>query len=672
MISFYKVFSNHAVVQRERPIVFSGYNAVPNSVIKGTFAGTEVSSMSQADGTWSVTFPAMAAGGPYDLTVTSGDETIGLTDLLVGEVWLCSGQSNMEMPMNSNDPFWRVKNADAECAAANFPQIRLFDYTNLKRMAPAAPMDDAHAGEWTVCTPDSVYNFSACAYFFGRKLHQDLNVPIGLISTSWGGTNIQAWISQRMFERNHWMDDSVYNHEHLDKENAEQLRKTWLEGAKPLMAWVEKFNKLGEAPKAWLQEKLDDCTGWQKCNNSALTCTTVLPVPGRYVVRFEIELPEVLADSEYLFKNMTVNDCDRTFVNGIEVGCTTPESPMYWSMARNYVIPAGVLHAGRNTIAIIADDHLTSGDVNLSNAIIYDRAGKKEGVKPLNDTLMKRTVFTCPDDIEPRPAPPENLNIDWDCPNYPSSLYNGMLYCWRRYAIRGVIWYQGCNNNGCHSYYQLHKMLIEDMRELWNDKDLPFYLVQLAAFHQYTPDKPMTEEQVAQLETHPQVFSAYGLTREIQTAVRNDMHNVGMACIFDCGEHSDIHPRNKQDVGARLALLAERNLYKFDVKAEGPQFAGWRREGNVVRLFFKYAHGLHTTDGKAPRAFFCMNRTGVLYPADAKIDGETIIVFCQGVAEPEAIRYAFTGYCRVNLVNDAGLPAEPFRTDAIDYRHVFC
>jgi sialate O-acetylesterase len=694
MLSLYKVFSSHAVVQREKPVVFSGYGAVAHAPIKGVFAGVEALGMSAADGTWTLTFPALAAGGPYELVVTCGDESVTLTDLLVGEVWLCSGQSNMEMPVYAHTSWcYPGEKEAAEAAAANYPQIRFFDYTNLKRIAPYAPCDDAHAGEWQLCTPENIREFSACAYYFGRKLYRDLNVPIGLISTSWGGTGIEAWTSKRMFDRYHWLDYNTYNnivnHEEIEASKQEIMGAA----VNAIRQWCVRFDAFGVASSAWLQEKLDDITGWQKALNTPLPPPSnrsslpiampkeleedrqgksriVLPKRGRYVVRVEFELSDVDAQGGYSFEGMVVNDCDRTYVNGVEIGRTEPSASEYWNAERRYAIGQGVLHVGRNTLAIVADNHFGEGAVNLLACVIKAQTGFSVAA-PVVDSAVMRTVFTVPENFDTRPDMPMWPVLDGSSPNYPSTLYNGMLYCFRRYTIRGVLWYQGCHNNGCQSYYNMHRMLIEDMRELWDDKDLPFYLVQLASYHQNTPEKPLTDAQIAEIEAHPPVFAPFALIREIQATIRDEMPHTGMACTFDVGEHSNIHPHDKTTVGERLALLAERDIYHFNIEAEGPQFAGWRREGNVTRVFFKHAHGLHTTDGKAPLAFACMSRTGELFCANAVIDGETIVLSCPQCDEPEAVRYAFTGYCRVNLVNDADLPAEPFRSDAINYKKAF-
>ena len=670
MLSLYKVFSSHAVLQRERPIVFSGHGACALASVKAQFAGCEATAQAAEDGTWSVTFPSMAAGGPYELVVSDGSQSVTLSDLLVGEVWLCSGQSNMEMPMNSEGPFWRTKNADAECAAANFPAIRLFDFTNLRRMSPEAVIDDVHAGEWKTCTPENVRSFSACAYFFGRKLHQDLGIPIGLISTSWGGTDINAWISHDQFVRNHWLEYTEYKYTLPEEAKAdeENVRKLWSNGIGPLVSWCDKFDEAcGECPAEWLGEELPDESSWALCNGDANVAA--LPRPGRYAVRAVIEVPAEAAGREMTLQGMVANDCDRTFVNGVEIGSTGVGTPDYWSSVRTYAIKAGVLHAGRNILTVVVDDHLGIGEVNLASLRITGGGGIAAAVVP--GSLMVKTVSTLPADFCHRPDPPFNLMITKESANYPCTLYNAMLYCFRRYAIRGMIWYQGCNNNGTQAYYKQHKMLIEGVRELWRDCEMPFIIVQLASFEQHSPETPLSDALFEKLPDTMPYYVPYAVTREIQAAVRDRMRNVGMACIFDAGNHSDIHPRDKQTVGARLALWAEAHTYGMDVKAEGPRFAGWRREGKSARIFLDYAEGLTTTDGQPPKGFAVVSRNGVIVPADAVIDGRTIVVSAPVCSEFEAVRYAFMGFCNVNLVNGAGLPAEPFRSDAIDYERAF-
>ncbi len=673
MLSFYKVFSSHAVLQRERPIVFYGYGVKACATLTATFAGKKSEVVAAEDGTWSVAFPAMAAGGPYELVVSCCGETISLEDLLVGEVWVCSGQSNMEMPLNGANPFFRAKDADAECAAANYPGIRLFDFTNLKRMSPDEELDDVNAGEWKVCTPESVYNFSAAAYFFGRKLHKDLNIPIGLISTSWGGTNIQAWISHDQFIRNHWLEYSEYLNS-LPAEMAsarEDAQKKWEEEVTTaLSSWTEKFDaQTQQCPAAWLGEAQPCDASWEQIKGE--TFYTQLPKTGRYVVRVTVDVPQEAAGKEMTLSGMVVNDCDRTFINGVEIGATTPVTPNYWACVRVYTIKAGLLHAGKNILAVIADNHKCAGEVNMTALQIVDQDGNKASLVP--GSMVMKAHALLPKDFLPRPDVPTELLISKCGPSYPSTLYNAMLYCFRRYAVRGAIWYQGCNNNGTQTYYKMHKMLIDGFRELWKDSEMPFIITQLASFEPNNsgPENRLPESQFEKLPDVMPYYVPYAVTREIQAALRDNMRNVGLACIFDAGDHSDIHPRDKQTVGARLALWAEEHTYGMDVKSEGPRFAGLRREGKTLRVFFEHAEGLKTTDGEPPKGFAVVTRNGEVVVADAKIDGNTVVVssiYCQ---DAEAVRYAFVGFCHVNLVNGAGLPAEPFRSDAIDYERAF-
>lgn len=672
MLSFYKVFSSHAVVQRERPIVFSGSGAAASTPVSGTFAGQNAQALSDSRGHWELVFPAMKAGGPYELAVTCGDETITLTDLLVGEVWLCSGQSNMEMPVYSPSPYWCAKNAKAECEAADWPEIRLFDFTNLRRSAPDGVIDDAHAGEWKVCTPGSVQNFSACAYFFGRKLHQDLKVPVGLISTSWGGTDIQAWIAHEQYERAHWQEYSEYLNLSGEDKKIDVLGM-WHRGIQPVLAWCEKyFTPMGEPGAEWLASTdFSEKDGWskEKWEDGSSNVSVVLNELGRYVVRIGVELPEKIDEAqEWRLTGLVVNDCDRTYVNGVKVGETTPESMGYWAQRRHYRVPAGILHGGLNVIAVVADNHCGTGMVNCAG-LSLDAVGEPVAVKLLANSCVAKPFAVLGADTEFRPNTPMDSGVFFDSPNYPCTLYNAMLYCFRRCAIRGIIWYQGCNNNGQQAYYKLHKMLIDGCRELWKDDELPFYLVQLAAFEAHRPEQRLDDHLFDALPDNIPAYPGYAVTREIQAAIRDDMRNVGMACIFDAGDHSDIHPRDKQTVGARLALLAEKHTYGLDVHAEGPQFDGWRLEGKEVRLFFRHAHGLHTVDGAAPKGFMIVDRNGGVTPAVARIEGETVVL--DGGSMAQAVRYAFTGFCRVNVVNGAGLPMEPFRSDSIDYRRAF-
>ena len=658
--ALYRVFTSHMVLQRERPVVISG-TAEPGKAVEVAFAGRSWNAVAGPDGEWSAEFPAMEAGGPHMLTVSgaAGSAPVVLEDILIGEVWMCTGQSNMEMPVFSENPFFRTLNAEEELRHADHPQIRLYNSMLTRRLAPEGPLADEAGFGWQVCNAETVADFSACGYFFGRQLQKDLDVPIGLIATAWGGTDIAAWISREKFEAMHWQP--FYDSPDEQERIWNSFRAS--DKFKALLNWLECFDDAcGKAAPECLAPEFDD-SGWKPCPGT----TAVLLRPGRYVCRLIFELPAELAGRELELKLGIINDVDATFFNGEAVGSTGVETPAYWSAERKYTVPGRCVRAGRNCIAVVADDHYGAGLFNVQE-LEFTAPGLAFKVRP---ECRIDTVFTLPADFPVRPDVPSVEG--YRCPNgqnYPSTLFNAMLNPWFRYAVRGTIWYQGCHNNGEFTYYPLHKMLIDDLREHWHDPEMPFLLVQLAAFQEHSPENRRED---AEAEAVPFAeFSPYALTREIQAEMPRARKRVGMIVSFDRGDHSDIHPRDKQTLGFRLARKAEHMVYGRETVCDGPEFAGFRQEGKLLRVFFRnIGSGLTTSDGKAPAGFVLGDRSGFLAPAEAEIDGDTVVLSSNKIPEPQRVRYAFTGYCRVNLMNKDGFPAVPFRSDKLDYRGMF-
>ena len=647
------------VLQRGRLIAFSG-KAEPGKGVRVAFAGRPVEAAAGSSGEWRAEFPAMEAGGPYSLTVSGaeGIEPLRLEDILIGEVWMCTGQSNMEMPVDSPSPFFRVSNPEEVLKAAENPRIRFYNAMLTRRLAPNGPLEEANGPGWQLCDAKSAADFSACGYFFGRELEKDLDVPIGLITTAWGGTDITAWISARKFEEKHWTPFSDSN-----ADVAECAWKEWMKSDeyRTFVDWLEQFESCGVSGEEFVKPEFDD-SGWEECGD-----VIALPKPGRYVCRISFDLPETVAGRELFLKLGSVNDVDRTWFNGKAVGSTGVDKPGFWTLLREYTVPGSCVRPGRNCIAVIADDHCTTG---IISTVELELSVDGEVIR-IEPERRFSPIFTVPDDFPLRPAVP-NFGPDRgpNSPNHPSTLFNALLNPWFRYAVRGTIWYQGCNNNGEFTYYPLHKMLIDDMREHWNDPEMPFLLVQLASYVQHQPENRLSDAEVDALPFTE--FPPFAVTREIQAEMPRVREGVGMVVSFDCGDHSDIHPRDKQTLGFRLARKAEAMVYGKDVPCDGPEFAGFRQEEHAVRVYFRNTgSGLTTTDGESPKGFVLGDREGRLSPAEARIEGDTVVLTSASIPEPQRVRYAFTGYCRVNLVNREGFPVIPFRSDAVDYERMF-
>ncbi|MDR0931781.1 MAG: hypothetical protein LBM70_02010 [Victivallales bacterium] len=657
--SLYRVFTSHMVLQRERPIVISGI-ATPDCAVRVTFAGTNIEAIADKDGQWSATFPAMSSGGEFTLTVSGKDGVppIVLEDILIGEVWMCTGQSNMEMPIDSLNPFFRLSNPEEVLKTARNAQIRLYNVMPYSRLSPDKVLDDVNGVGWQLCDEKTAADFSACGYFFGRQLQADLDVPIGLIVTVWGGTPIEAWISQKKYKEMSY-DAFIYH----DEVTSDQFWKKWSnsEIGKKFMTWLEKFDSYGVSGTEIAPLNFDDST-WDECEGPI-----PLPAPGRYACRITFDLaPEFTGKTLQLHFNY-VNDVDRTYFNGELIGSTGIDQRSYWVCPRDYTVPDSCVRSGKNCITIIADNHFAQGAIDTAD-LELSADGKVIRITP---TRKFKTLFVLPDDFPVRPEAPnyDTLYTKYS-PRYPSTLFNGVLYAWFRYAVRGMIWYQGCSNNGAFSYYPMHKMFIDDMREHWNDPEMPFLLVQLAAIASHQPENRLNDTEVD--ATPFAEYPPYAVTREIQAEMPRVRKNVGMITAFDCGDHSDIHPRDKETLGFRLAKKAEAMVYGKNVPCDGPEFAGFRQEKNRIRVFFRNTgSGLTTCDGKPPMGFVLGDSAGNLYRANAEIDGDSVVLDCPELLDPQRVRYAFTMFCRVNLMNKEGFPALPFRSDKVDYEPMY-
>jgi sialate O-acetylesterase len=461
------LFGDHMVLQQGQPVPLWG-TADANDTITVTVGDQKATATADGSGKWMAKVGPLPAGGPVEVSVAGKGSTVSIKDVLVGEVWVCSGQSNMEMSVNSS------ANVEQERAGANYPQIRMF---TVKKSVTGKPTQSLE-GSWQVTSPQTVGNFSAVGYFFGRELHKTLNVPVGLIHTSWGGTPAESWAERSALEA-----DSDF---------------------RPILErWQQQYEK------------------WKTDSDAA------------------------------------------------------------------------------------------------------DAAGK--------------------------PLPPDPRVNPWR----PAGLYNAMIAPLLPYGIKGAIWYQGESNAGrAYQYRKLLPAMINSWRKAWGQGDFPFYIVSLANF---TPVKPEPGD------------SDWAELREAQTLTAMNVPNSGQSITIDIGDDKDIHPKNKQEVGRRLALVALANTYsKKNVAFSGPVYDSMSVEGNAVRLKFKFAQGgLLAKGNDAPqlKGFAVAGDDRKWYWADAKIDGESVVVRSDKVQRPVAVRYAWANNPVCNLYNQAGLPAVPFRTD---------
>jgi len=613
------IFSDNMVIQRDKPIEIWGW-ADKKEQVEVQFNSQIVKAITDASGKWKVNLKPVAYGGPYEITVKGKEDKIVLKNILVGDVWLCSGQSNMEWTVQN------VNNSANEIADANYPSIRSF---NVVKDMGTAPKDD-FGGTWTVCSPLTVANYSAVGYFFARELYNETKIPIGIINSSWGGTDIETWIPPQSFNSLPESFKQKYNNtaignsfEEFVKENKIKeekyrialdndpgLKEQWYKQTSDFSAW----NTMA-VPKIWSQ-------------------TELAPVDGIVWFKHTFVLPEDFDGKKAVLHLGPIDDDDMAWINGIKIGETTG-----YNIDRIYNIPENVLHKGDNTITVRVFDGTGDGGMYGKPENIFILAdGKKYSLT--GNWKYKPSVTNAAFDY---------INIS---PNmYPSLLYNAMINPMIQFGIKGAIWYQGENNAGeAYKYRTLFPYMIRSWREKWG-QEFPFYWVQLANF--------MEEENIPS-------ESAWAELREAQTMTLS-LPATGQAVIIDIGEANDIHPRNKQDVGRRLALIAlDKDYGKQSVVFSGPTYKSMKIEGNKVIISFdNIGKGLDVKNKYGyVNGFAIAGADKKFVWAKAYIDKDNIIVYNEHIDSPVAVRYAWGNNPDVNLFNKEGLPAVPFRTDS--------
>ena len=614
-----RIFSDNMVLQRETPLKIWGW-ADPRERVSVSIEGQNKSTRADRNGQWSVILDPLNAGGPYELTVR-GQNTLTFNNILIGDVWLGSGQSNMQWSVRQSD------NPEEEISMANYPQIRLF---TVPRLISSEPVDDLESGEWLVCTPENIRNFSAVAYYFGRYLHGEMKIPIGIIHSSWGGTIAETWMSREAISQHVDFTDKMQEAPVFDLEKMEQNTQRNLE------KWTENIEKkdLGRQNN-WEHPDLDD-HNWEEMDLPVLWEQAGLPnLDGVVWFRKEFFLEKAQTEQSMILNLGPVDDSDYTYINGNLVGKTIDQ----FNVNRRYEVPKEYLKEGRNTIAVRVIDTGGGGGIWGDESQMFYFAGTK---KVSLSGLWKYNVGI-KIDSPPRAATGPNA--------FPTLLFNGMINPITSFSIRGTIWYQGESNAGrAYQYRSLFPLLINDWRKQFNNPEMPFLFVQLANFMQ--TDRIPGDSQWAEL-------------REAQ-AMALSLPYTAMAVAIDIGEADDIHPRNKQDVGKRLALAALKVSYGKDIVHSGPVYQSNVVDGNKIRLnFSNTGSGLSINDKYGYlKAFAVAGEDQIFHWAKAYLEDDQVIVYSDAVKNPVAVRYAWSNNPEdANLYNQEGLPASPFRTD---------
>ena len=644
------IFSDNMVLQQKAETPFWG-KGIPNQEIQIEASwGASANAYVTKDSLWITKIKTPKAGGPYNVTVKSDNTVIQYKNVLIGEVWLCSGQSNMEMPLEGWYPYAPVKNSAEEIKNANYPAIRLF---TVKRAVSNKPEFNC-TGNWVECDSTTAATFSATAYFFGRKLYKELKIPIGLIHSSWGGTPIEAWTSAG-YLRSVGRYDTTLNK--LADSNGEiQKQMKWIK-SHPVID-VSKINlkdrwKNLEFDDASCPEPNFDDSNWKLMKLPTLwESAEIGTFDGVVWFRKKIEIPK-----DWLHKNLVVDlgpidDMDRTYVNGKLVGAVEEEG--YYQKERIYNIPEKINNDSIITIAVRVVDIQGGGGIygNKNKMKIYPE-GETASISlagnwkylPVAELLnMKFYVYgTKGEEFYSRPKTSVDITA-----YEPITLYNAMISPIIPYGIKGAIWYQGEANTGEPKFYAtLLPLMIKNWRDNWNEGDFPFYLVQIAPYNY--GDAIKSE-----------------VLRESQLKTLS-VPNTGMAVTLDIGEANNIHPADKQDVGKRLALWALAKNYNKKVVYSGPLYKSMRVDGNKVIISFDYADGgLVLNHIEGVNNFLIAGQDHKFVKADVKIDGKQLIVSNPEISNPAAVRYAWTNTAQGTLFNKAGLPASSFRTDDWD------
>lgn len=609
------LFSDGMVLQRNKAIPIWGF-ADANEKVEIHFNKQIKKTQADKNGKWTVNLDAEKAGGPFELIII-GKNKITIKNVLVGEVWICSGQSNMEFQV------FKTMNADKEMNNADYPMIRHF---GVAQDLSGKPKDDLKAGKWEVSSKETVGNFTAVGFYFARKLYSELKIPIGIINTSWGGTNVETWTSREAFQNSPEFKNMIAD---VPVMNVDSISVLY---AKRMKERVEKIQgtSVSTANENTFKDFSFDDTSWGELNTPSLWENQPLgDLDGVVWMRKTITLSGEDIKNKATLSLAKIDDEDITYVNGVEVGKNT-----LYDVRRIYQIPNGILKEGKNVIAVRIVDNTGGGGIYGEAEDLKLTLGSK--VVPL-DGKWKFRVIVVKTSLSPN--------------SYPSLLYNAMVNPLVPYAIEGVLWYQGeANVWRANQYKKAFPLMITDWRTKFKQGDFPFYFVQLSTFDE-TGGNSKKGSRWAEL-------------REAQSETLK-LKNTGMAVTTDIGNAKDIHPTNKQDIGLRLAAIALNDIYGKKQVFSGPTYKSQEIKGNQIILTFdNIGSGLSTPNNDELKGFEVAGEDKVFYSAKAIIKDNKIIVSSDQVQNPVAVHYGWADDdTQINLFNKEKFPASPFRTD---------
>lgn len=621
---------DHAVLQRHQSIPIWGWTDSPRTPVHAKLGNGTAKGVSGDDCRFLLRLPAMAEGGPYSLTVETcdGHEKVVVKDIMIGEVWLASGQSNMQWSMIDCGCDDDIENADPS-------QIRMF---TVERRADLAPQSTVR-GKWETSTPATVRQFSAVATFFGNRLQDELDVPVGIVHASWGGTFIETWMSrQRLLmnpEKESWV--RAYERNCFTDENWEE-RKGGVLPADPGNCGVK---------QNWHDPDYND-EQWKEMDLPCLWQTQGCNFSGVFWFRKRIIVPNDMVGEQLTLSLGAVDKQDITYVNGREVGRTGEElDDSCFARLRKYTIPAELTQTSELVIAVRAYSFVHGGGLTgPAETMKITRTGEEhaEGISITGTwrfNIEHNFGFV---DVSLH-------SMGHEVPNSPYMLFENMIRPMLPLGIAGVIWYQGesnANRGAAAEYKRLMTDLIQDWRYWFGNAELPFIQTQLANYMKPSEHQP---------------GSAWARLREAQLQAL-ELPNTGLAVTIDVGEADNIHPKDKKTVGHRLARWALCQVYGRPGVPGSPLYRGHRVEGQQIRIFFSHADdGLATRDGGRVKSLVICGEDGDFKPAESRIEGSCLVVWHDEIDTPAAVRYAWGDNPEgANLTNTAGFPASPFRT----------
>ncbi len=616
-----RLISDGMVLQRNVDVKIWGWASFGEKIVV-QFLGNEYQTEADTSGLWEVNLGRLEPGGPHQMVIGASN-LLTINNIAIGDVWVASGQSNMELPMRRVS--WVYP---GEIASGNYPFIRQFQVGQTYNFK--SPQSDVSGGAWVAANPENVLNFSAVAYFFARELYHKFGVPVGIINATLGGSPAEAWMSQEALKHfpDHYNELQRFKDDQLIKKIEESDRER-------IGAWYRELNqndKAYQGNQPWYLPGTDT-RGWNETVVPGLWKGTSLEgFNGVVWYKRTFYMTQEMFNQSAMVILGSIVDADSVFINGTFVGATGYQYP-----PRRYNIPAGLVKPGENTIVIRVISNIGHG------GFVPD---KTYAIVTNTDTLDISGPWQYQTGAQMEPLAGQTF-VRWK----PGGLYNAMIAPLLNFRIKGVIWYQGESNAGrAIEYRELFPAMINNWRQGWQQGDFPFLFVQLANFMEA---KPQPSE------------SGWAMLREAQLKTTS-LPSTAMAVTIDIGEWNDIHPLNKKDVALRLSLAARSIAYgQKELLHSGPVFESMKiRRGRAILTFNNIGSGLKTSEGNEPAEFAIAGADGKFVWASAKIKNNKVIVSSKAVPQPVAVRYAWADNPdQANLINAEGLPASPFRTD---------